>query len=89
MSDLKFKLSPSTDNEEGHRWYELQIEGLPVIKTKFSHGRKEGRRLEGLIARQLRVRKPFFDAMMRCNQDREAFYQQIRNDPYPPFEHRR
>lgn len=82
----KFGFSPSNVRSDDHRWYELKIPGLPLITTKVSHGTKElSSKLEGFIARQLRVRKAFFLGMIKCTNDSEAYQAQVREDPYPPF----
>jgi hypothetical protein len=83
----KFDFSPAPNRSSDHRWYELTLPGLPTIATKVSHSRKEiGRNLEGKIARQLRVRKKFFQEMVACTQSQQDYYQQVRTDPYPPFD---
>jgi len=82
----KFGFSLSTGHSSDHRWYELSIPGLPIIATYVSHSKKEiCRNLESKIARQLRVRKPFFRGMMDCTQGREDYYRQVQEDPFPPF----
>jgi hypothetical protein len=82
----KFGFSQSTEHSSDHRWYELSIPGLPIIATYVSHSKKDiCRNLESKIARQLRVRTPFFRGMMDCTQDREDYYRQVREAPYPPF----
>ncbi len=79
----KFHFCPvATD----HRRYELHLPGLPAIITKVSHSRKEiGRKLESLIARQLRVRTSYFRDMMDCTYNYDDYYRQVQEDPYPPF----
>ena len=82
----KFGFSPAVGRESGHRWYELKIEGLPVISTKFSHGGKEiNDFLESIISKQLRVRKPFFREMIGCTKSSEEYQEQVKEDPFPPF----
>ena len=82
----KFGFEPSTAD---HRWLQLQLPGLEPIVTKTPHDRREiGRRLEGLIARQLRVRHKYFRGMMDCTNSRDAYREQVTTDPYPPFEKR-
>jgi len=82
----KYGFTKSKHHSSDHPWYELRLPGLPVIATYVSHNNKEvGPDLLTKMARQLRVRKPFFDGMMGCTQSREAYYQQVRDDPYPPF----
>ena len=83
MLKTKLKMQP-LDND--HRWFKLEIEGLPPIRTKLSHNRKDiGDNLEGRIYKQLRVRKSFFHELMDCTKYREDYEKQIRADPYPPF----
>ena len=83
----KFAFSPAEGHSLDHRWFELQLLGLPVILTKVSHSRKEiGTNLERMIARQLRVRTRYFRGMINCTNTREDYYQQVREDPYPPFD---
>lgn len=70
-----------------HRWFVLQFQGLPAIRTKLSNNKKEvGSGLESRISKQLRVRKPFFNELMDCTKRREDYESQIRTDPYPPFD---
>ncbi len=83
----KFGFSPAEGHSSDHRWYELQLPGLPLILTKVSHNKKEiGPKLEGKIARQLRVRGPYFRGMVDCKNNREDYYQKVQEDPYPPFD---
>ena len=85
----KFHFSPAKSHSRDHRWFELKLEGLPCIMTRVSHSSKEiGKKLEGKIARQLRVRIPFMRGMMSCSNSSEAYCRQVREDPYPPFEYR-
>jgi hypothetical protein len=85
----KFGFEHDETHSVDHRWYKLQLTGLPTIRTYFSHGKKEiGKKLESKIARQIRVRNKFFREMIDCTKGREDYYQQVREDPYPPFEHR-
>jgi hypothetical protein len=85
----KFGFGPAKGHSDDHSWYELCLPGLPSILTKVSHGKKEvGRKLEGKIARQLRVRTPYFRGMVGCTHSYEDYCRQIREDPYPPFDHR-
>jgi hypothetical protein len=87
MLQTKFGFTSAEGHSSDHRWYELHLEGLPVILTKVSHTKREIRSgLEGKIARQLRVHKPYFDEMLDCTHNREDYYRQVRNDPYPPFD---
>ncbi len=82
----KFGFSRARSPREDHRWYELLLPGLPRIRTKVSRNRKEiGPQLEGMMAHQLHVRPAFYSRMMSCTKDRDDYYRQIRQDPYPPF----
>lgn len=83
----KFAFTIAKQHSVDHRWYELRLPGLPPIRTKVSHGNKEiSRRLEAAIARQLRVRRTFYQGMVSCTNSREAYYQQVQEDPFPPFD---
>lgn len=83
----KFGFSPAKTRSADHRWYELHIPGLPVIVTKVSHGASEiSGGLESMIARQLRVRRPFFLEMVGCTKDADTYRAQVQEDPYPPFD---
>lgn len=83
----KFAFKVARAHSSDHHWYELQLPGLPVILTKVSHTKKDiGPKIEGMIARQLRVRKPFFDGMMDCTKSREAYYDTVKKAPFPPFD---
>lgn len=82
----KFGFSPDPDRERGHRWYVLRLEGLPPIRTKFSHGSQTlNDALIAAIARQLHVRRVFFIEMVSCIRSREDYTTQVRTDPFPPF----
>jgi len=83
----KFAFSPAKGHSVDHHWFELQLPGLPPILTKVSHSRKEiGLKLEGMIARELRVRTTYLRGMINCTKTREEYYRQVRDDPYPPFD---
>lgn len=83
----KFGFSLSVTRSDDHRWYEISIPGLPIIATKVSHGGKElSSSLESKIARQLRVRRPFFLGMISCNQSKNDYLEQVKKDPFPPFD---
>lgn len=87
LLEYKFGFSLAKGHSSDHRWYELKLPGLPTILTKVSHSRKPiNPRLEGKIARQLRVRKAYYVGMVSCKNSREDYYQQVRTDPYPPFD---
>ncbi len=82
----KFGFSFAKTRSTDHRWYELHIPGLPVIVTKVSHGTSElSSSLESMIARQLRVRRPFFLEMIGCTKSADDYCKQVQEDPYPPF----
>jgi len=83
----KFGFSESPTRSDDHIWYELRIPGLPVIATKVSHGEREiSSKLEGKMARQLRVHAPYFRRMIECTRSRDEYLQQVQTDPYPPFD---
>lgn len=83
----KFKFKEAKTRSSDHRWFELRLDGLPVILTKVSHSREEiGSSLEGKIARQLRVKKAFFNEMMDCTKGKGEYERQVRDDPVPPFD---
>jgi len=85
----KFGFGHAQNRSVDHRWYELNIPGCPPVVTKVFHGQKEiSDKLEGMIARQLRVRKEFLREMISCTKSSEDYQNQVQNDPYPPFEHR-
>lgn len=87
MLENKYGFVPAKGHSSDHRWYELKLPDMPSILTKVSHSRKEiGDPLLGKIARQLRVRKPYFNGMVSCNHSRADYYGQIQDDPYPPFD---
>jgi hypothetical protein len=75
--------------KSGHVHYELRIEGVPPIRTHVSNKHSEGNTVgEGLfhaLARELYVRRPFLDGMLRCTNSCEAYYKILHDDPYPPF----
>lgn len=82
----KFGFSRAEGHSSDHRWYELHLPGLPVILTRVSHGRRElSRSLLSQIARECHVRTRFFHGMIDCANDREDYYQQVQEDPFPPF----
>jgi hypothetical protein len=82
----KFNFSPAQNRNTDHKWYELQIEGIPVISTKLSHGIRElSDDLLAMIARQLHVRKKFLVEMVNCTKSSSDYIQQVTTEPYPPF----
>lgn len=87
LLENKFGFNPSKGHSSDHRWYELKIPGLPKILTKVSHSRKPiNTKLEGKIARQLRVRRTYYNGMISCQHSKNDYYQQVSTDPYPPFD---
>jgi len=83
----KFDFVPAKGHSSDHRWYELRLPGLPPILTKVSHRKTEiSDDLLGKIRRQLRVRNRFFREMVDCTKEREDYRQQVRKDPFPPFD---
>jgi hypothetical protein len=83
----KFGFVRAFTHSSDHYWYELRLPGLPIILTKVSHSKEDiGPKLEGKIARQLRVRKPYFDGMIECHNSCEDYYRQVRESPFPPFD---
>lgn len=83
----KFGFSRAEHRSDDHRWYELTLPGIPTISTKFSHGAKElSSTLEGLIAKQLRVRKAYFVEMIECTKSSAEYREQVRTAPFPPFD---
>jgi len=83
----KFLFGPAEGHSSDHHWFQLELPGLPAILTKVSHNREEiGAKLEGKIARQLRVHIGYFRGMMDCMNTREKYYRQVRENPYPPFD---
>lgn len=84
-SMLKTKLKMTYENRD-HRWLKIEVEGLPPIRTKVSHNKKDIRSgLESRIYKQLRVKKPFFHELMDCTKQLDDYVKQIQEDPYPPF----
>jgi hypothetical protein len=86
----KFNFCPSRHHEEGHKWFELQLPGLPIIATKLSHSKDEIRdRLLGKMARQCRVRPMYFKEMLNCNHSNADYCRKVTEDPYPPWNFRK
>ncbi len=84
----KFSFVEASSHSDDHNWYELEISDRLTVRTKVSHGSGElGNRLEGKIARQLKVRTGFFREMVTCTKDAGEYRSQVLSDPYPPFEH--
>jgi hypothetical protein len=75
-----------TTKSVDHKWFILQIDGLPPITTKISHGAKEiSKDLESKIAKQLHVKRAFLIELIKCTKSKEAYFEQLKTDPYPPF----
>ncbi len=82
----KFGFARAAHHSSNHRWFELTLPGLPTIFTKVSQGRKDiDPGIESKIAKQIKVRKPFYNMMMDCTRSREDYYAQVTKDPYPPW----
>lgn len=82
---LKNKLKMDVEDAD-HRWFILELEGLPRIRTKLSNNKNEvGDFLESRICKQLRVRKNFFHELIDCTKSRDEYKKQIQDDPFPPF----
>jgi len=85
MLQTKLQMAPE---ERDHKYFKLIIDGLPPIRTKISHNNNDiGSVLENRIYKQLRIRKSFFHELMDCTKNRDDYIQQIKDDPYPPFNH--
>ena len=83
----KFGFTRAKSRSEDHRWYQISIPGCPLIATKISHGAGElSPKLEGMIARQLRVKTPFLREMVDCTKSAEEYEHQVQIDPNPPFD---
>jgi hypothetical protein len=83
----KFGFVEDEKRSDDHKWYVLRIDDLPDIATKVSHSGKDiGKVLEGKIARQLRVPRPFFIGMFKCDEDKEAYQKRVRENPVPPWD---
>jgi len=70
---LLTKLGMTPSNAD-HKWFVIQFDGLPPIRTKLSHTKKKdvGLKLEGRMHKQLRVRSNFFRELMDCTKDSTA-----------------
>lgn len=76
-----------TPRNADHRWFEVRYDGLPTITTKLPNHKDDiGKKLEGRICKQLRVRKAFFGELMDCTKSRQDYERQLQTDPYPPFD---
>jgi hypothetical protein len=87
LLQTKFGFAPAPHRSDDHRCFVLQLDNFPPIYTKVSHSKREiGPKLEAKIARQMRVRHPFFELMMGCKKSRQDYYKQLQSDPFPPFD---
>jgi hypothetical protein len=87
LLQTKFGFTPADSKSKDHCWYERTFQGLPTIRTKMSRHKEDlGKGLEGKIARQLRVRKEFYNGMIDCTNSSAAYEKQVRESPYPPFD---
>lgn len=78
----KFAFTQDTTHESGHKWFVLQLPGLPAVRTMLSHGAKEiGPGLEAMMARQLRVSGRFFREMIACTKSKDDYYEALRANP--------
>jgi len=84
----KFRFTRADRRADDHRWLQLKLNDLPLIFTKFSHTREDiTDRIWGLIAQQLKVRAPYLNGMVDCTNGPEAYYDKLRTDPFPPWQH--
>jgi hypothetical protein len=84
----KFEFTASKHSDK-HRWVKLQLPGLPVIATFFSHAKGDiGDVLWKKIARQLRVRTSYLNGMMDCHNSRDDYYKKVREEPFAPGSNR-
>jgi hypothetical protein len=85
--ESKFGFEEAKEHSDDHKWLALRLDGIPAIITKLSHSRDDiGKKLEGMIARQLRVEKQFFVGMIECTNDRDTYYTRLRTNPVPSFD---
>jgi hypothetical protein len=82
----KFQFSKCDAFGDDHRWVELRLEGIPVLRTCFSHTKENiGPVLWKKIAGQLKVRGHYLDEMIDCTKSRDDYYRQVREAPFPPW----
>ena len=82
----KFQFSSCDSRGDDHRWVELKLEGLPAIRTCFSHAKENiGPVLWKKIAGQVRVRSQYLDEMIDCTKSCSDYYKQVRDAPFPPW----
>ena len=83
----KFGFIKAKSHSDDHRWYQISVPGCPPIATKVSHGIGDlSPKLEGMIARQLRVKTSFLREMVGCTKSAEEYERQVQTDPSPPFD---
>jgi hypothetical protein len=83
---LVSKFDFDLDVSGSHRVLTLRLPGMPLVRTFISHDRREyGNGLVSKVAKQLHVRKRFFEQMIGCTRSREDYYSKIQTDPDPPF----
>lgn len=87
----KFLFIKSERHEKGHIWYELKLADLPIIDTRVSHGKPEhiSDAILSKIAKQLHVHNPFFKQMIQCTKSKEDYYNEVHQNPFPPFPRKR
>jgi hypothetical protein len=82
----KFNFTRADRRADDHRWLQLKVGNLPTIFTKLSHTREDiSERIWGLIAQQLKVRTPYLNGMVDCTNSKDAYYNLLETDPYPPW----
>lgn len=83
----KLKFTPSQNHSSDHKWFELELPGIPTIRTKVSHSRKPiNQKIESKIIRQLRVRKPKYLGVISCTTSKEEYDHLVTTEPFPPFD---
>ncbi len=86
MSKFGFEECPG---RHSHRFLELQLEGLPTVRTMVSHGVDEPRAiLQGKIARQLGVPSSMFEDMINCPVSRDDYISYLKTHPPVPTNRR-
>src|SRR5438552_17005712 len=86
LLQTKFGFVEAPNRSDDHRCYQLVLAGLAPIHTKVSHNVKDiGPKLQGIIARQLLVRGPFFEEMLGCTKGRAEYYRQVQTDPFMAY----
>lgn len=83
----KFEFVEDPTRSRDHRAYVLRLPDLPPIRAKVPHSKDPLRAaLQGIIAKELRVRSGFYDEMMSCTKSKQDYYTQVGTDPYPPWD---